>query len=89
MSRPIVDALADWADQQLHADFVDHAQRILQRYLTRAPRIDTGEWWIDCELEINAYLSVFSEEAGVRLRRIRLEPGVNGGPIVVVERRKE
>lgn len=84
MAKPIGQALAEWADEQLHADFIFHANTIIKRYQDHAPRIDTGEWWVDCEREINAYREVFSEEAGVQLRRLQLE-SVNGQPTPVIE----
>lgn len=84
--RTIGRALQEWADVELHADFLFHAKTIIRRYRDNAPRIDTGEWVVDCEREINAYLPVFSEEAGVQLRPIRLEYDVNSDwPTPVVE----
>lgn len=70
--RSIGDVLRARAEEALHADFIDHANRILERYRVHRPRLDTGEWTIGCTVEINAYREVFSEEAGCKLHPLTI-----------------
>lgn len=82
--KSIGETLREWADQHLHADFLAHARMIIRRYRDNAPRIDSGEWLVDCEREINAYLPVFSEEAGVQLRPIKLVQHFNFDSLIPI-----
>ena len=87
MPKSIADTIRDEADRRLHADFIFHAKFIVAQYQGRAPRIDNGEWWVDCEREINAYREVFSEQAGVQLRNLSLEL-IHGECTPVIEPRQ-
>jgi hypothetical protein len=74
MERSIGDVLREYADNVLHADFIDHALRLLENTpdYWRYDMAFRSDWLREQEAIINAYLPVFSEEAGVQLRPLKL-----------------
>lgn len=74
MARSIGDALREHADKVLHADFIDHATRLLENTFGywRHDMASRDDWLREQAAIINAYLPVFSEQAGVQLRPLML-----------------
>lgn len=73
MGKPIGEALREEADRLLHADFRDDAKAVFMQFFNSRPRIDSGEWTIYCQAQIDVLQEYHSGKAGVPLRRIEID----------------
>ncbi|MEN5275794.1 hypothetical protein ABE527_02475 [Brucella sp. TWI432] len=87
--KPIGEALLDRIDRELHADLLDYADCLISESNDHAPRLDTGERFINVEERIEEYRIKLMEQTQIYLRPVYVDYNHDKGYHAVIEPRTQ